>query len=96
MNSLIGKYSVETRDDNGDKTGHFYLDLPNAYAVSKEAVGTHLGMKGTKNDQFVNSRLPSIWSNIDVNKDGKIDAMKGTTMLRMLVGDVEASEGLQV
>lgn len=96
MNSLIGKYSVETRDDNGDKTGHFYLDLPNAYAVSKEAVGTHLHMKGSSLESFVNSRLPSIWSNIDVNKDGKIDAMKGTNMLRMLIGNVEANEGLQV
>jgi hypothetical protein len=54
MNSLIGKYSIETRNDDGEKTNKFYLDLPNAYAVSKEVVGTHLGMKGAKADGFVN------------------------------------------
>jgi hypothetical protein len=40
--------------------------------------------------------MPEIWKNIDVNSDGVIDIQKGTTMLRMLVGDTEVANGLQL
>jgi len=69
MNSLISKYSVEGNSD-GQPNGNFMLDLPGAYAVSHEVVGTHFGFTGSKRDSYVADRLPAIWSNIDVNGDG--------------------------
>lgn len=95
MNSLISKYSIEENDE-GVPTGNFYLDLPAAYAVSHEVVQTHFGFHGAKRDQYVQDKLPAIWSNIDVNKDGKIPANKGPVLLRMLIGDSEVSNGLQL
>lgn len=40
--------------------------------------------------------MPDIWKNIDVNNDGVIDVQKGAVMLRMLVGDSEVANGLQL
>ena len=52
MNSLISKYSIEG-NSAGSPNGNFYLDLPGAYAVSKEVVGTHFGFLSAKRDKFV-------------------------------------------
>ena len=95
MNSLIGVYSIEG-NDNGTPDGNFYLDKAGALAVSNEVVETHFGFKGAKRDNYVSERFPSIWKAIDVNNDGKIDVVKGTTLLRMLVGEVELTNGLQL
>jgi hypothetical protein len=95
MNSLIGRYSLEG-NDNGQPNGNFYLDKDGAKAVAQEVVGTHFGFHGAKRDSYVSQRLPEIWKNIDVNNDGIIDVSKGPTLLRMLVGDSEVSNGLQL
>lgn len=95
MNSLISRYSVEGNSD-GVPNGNFYLDLPGASAVANEVVGTHFGFTGEKRTKYVQDRLPAIWANIDVNKDGKIPANKGPVLLRMLVGDSELANGLQL
>ena len=38
----------------------------------------------------------NLFDDIDVNKDGKIPASKGPVLLRMLIGDSEVANGLQL
>jgi len=45
MNSLISKYSLESKVD-GAPSGKFYLDEAGMRAVSKEVIGTHFGFHG--------------------------------------------------
>lgn len=95
MNSLIDRYSLEGNTD-GQPNGQFYLDKDGARAVSREVVETHFGFHGAKRDNYVDQRLSEIWKNIDVNGDGTIDVQKGPVLLRMLVGDTEVANGLQL
>ena len=57
MRSLISKYAVEGKI-NGKPNGQFYLKKNAVSEVSYEIVNTHLGYKGKKLDDFVQSRLP--------------------------------------
>ena len=94
MNSLISRYSLEG-NVGGKPNGHFYLNKEGALAVSKEVVNTHLGMNGKKREQYIAPRFNQIWSHFDVNSDGFLEVERMPQFLRMLVGEVEASFGLQ-
>ena len=41
MNSLIGTYALEMKDESGDPNGHFFFDKDAARAASTEVVHTH-------------------------------------------------------
>mmetsp|Transcript_4209 Transcript_4209/g.7141 ORF Transcript_4209/g.7141 Transcript_4209/m.7141 type:complete len:95 (+) Transcript_4209:260-544(+) len=94
MHSLITQYAVEG-NDNGKPNGSFFLTKDAARAVSNEVVLTHLGMDGNKRKSFVASRFNKVWNHIDVLHDGYLEVEKMPQFLRMLVGEVEASVGLQ-
>lgn len=95
MNSIIGAYSVEGNNE-GTPTGQFYLTKKAGENISKEVVQTHLGFTGKKRDDYVRENFPDIWNKLDVNGDGVITDLMGTTLCRMIVGDVELNNGLQL
>lgn len=96
MKSLINKYAIEGRGEDGKKNGKFYLDKAGATAVSEEVVETHLGLKGDKKDAYIKEHVPDLWSQWDVNDEGHVTADRIPTMLRKLVGDPVAGFGLQM
>jgi hypothetical protein len=69
MRSLISKYAVEGKI-NGKPNGQFYLRKNAVSDVSYEIVNTHLGYKGKKLDDFVQSRLPKLWKHFDILNKG--------------------------
>ena len=95
MNSIIGAYSVEGNNE-GTPTGQFYLTKAAGNKIAQEVVQTHLGFTGAKRDAYVKENFPDIWSKLDVNNDGFITDQMGTTLTRMMVGDVELNNGLQL
>jgi hypothetical protein len=95
MNSIITKYAVESRDTDGKPSGHFFLDKAGARAISEEVVGTHLKKDAAGIAKYLDEKFPEAWTRFDVNGEGKIEAMRGPTFLRYIVGSVEAGFGLQ-
>ena len=95
MNSIISAYAVEGNNE-GVPTGNFYLTKAAGERISKEVVQTHLGFTGKKRDDYVKENFPEVWGKLDVNGDGFIKDQMGTTLTRMMVGDVELNNGLQL
>ena len=95
MNSIISKYAIETRDKDGKPSGKFFLDQSGARAIAEEVVGTHLKKDAAGIKTYLDEKFPEAWGRFDVNGEGKIEAMRGPTFLRYIVGSVEAGFGLQ-
>lgn len=96
MRSVIANYALEGRGEDGNPTGKFYLDLPRLYQVGEEVVQTHIGYTGAKNKAYLDEHLPAIFKRIDVNNQGYIIVEKAPQALRMLLGEVEIQNGLQL
>lgn len=94
MRSLISKYSIEGRGDDGAPNGQFYLRRGDVENVSNEVVGTHFGFKGEKRQKFINERLPKIWNHFDVNNQGYLTVERVPVLLKMLVGENEMNNQL--
>lgn len=95
MNSLIQQYSREGNTDDVPN-GHFYMTKAGMERVATEVVGTHFGWKGQKRDNYVSNKFPVLWATWDVNRDGFITVDRAPTLLRMLLDNVEISDGLQL
>ena len=87
------QYALEGRT-NDAPNGHFYLTKGGTEAVTKEVVNTHLG-KAVDQKKYVADKMAALWPRYDVNDDGYIDAIRGTTFLRQVLGEVELQGGLQ-
>jgi len=62
--------------------------------MAKEVVGTHLGLKGSENDKYVNERFHDLWNTHDVLRKGFLTANEAPVVLKSLVGNVEVNNGL--
>lgn len=93
MESLYKNYATEGKKNNLPD-GHFWLDEANAKAASKEVVGTHLGLKGSALDSYVNEQFATVWKRFDVNEEGKVEIDRMPAFLRMVCGSAEACLGL--
>lgn len=96
MRSVIKNYALEGRGDDGNPTGKFYLDLKGLYAVGEEVVRTHIGYTGAKNKAYLDEHVPNIFKHFDLNNQGYIIVEKAPQALRLLLGEVEIQNGLQV
>ena len=94
MNSIVSKWAIEGKTD-GVKNGHFFMTMDKTAEVCREVVATHLHMTGPEGDAYVSERLAKLWPHYDVNKDGYVEVERIPPLLRQLVGEVEASFGLQ-
>ena len=77
MKSILTKYAIEMRDPKtGEANGQFFLDESGAYAIAREVIGTHMGMKGAALEKYFNETVPQAWARFDVNNDGIIEATR--------------------
>lgn len=95
MESLIKKYAVEG-NTHGAPNGEFYLTRNGVDSVAREVVSTHLSLSGEELDSFLNTRVPKVWAHFDVLNEGFLDVAKVPSLLRMLVGEVNINNNLQV
>lgn len=96
MNSLIYHYSLEGRGDDDKANGKFFLTKNGFQSAAEEVVKTHLHMDAEKSSNYVKDRLDTIWNHVDVLKKGYLFANEGPQMLRMMLGEVEVNNALQV
>lgn len=94
MRSLIDKYSVEGKTD-GKPNGHFYITRGDLKDASSEVITAHLGFTGAQKDKYLNEREAEMWNHFDVNGNGFLESTEVPQYMRMLVGNVEATNGLQ-
>lgn len=94
MRSLYQNYATEGKKD-GLPTGHYWVTKDNAYRVSHEVVGTHLGLKGSEGDAYLKTSFPELWAKYDVNEEGFLDIDRMPQFLRTICGNTEACAGLQ-
>jgi len=100
MKSLISKYAVEGNTDvihkgKGEPNGKFYVDKANLYAASQEVVETHLNLDAAKRDTYVDKQFKTLFEHYDVNQEGYLEVERVPMFLRQIVGENEASSGLQ-
>ena len=95
MKSLITKWSIEGKNGDGSKNGHFFMTKDHVLQAAQEVVQTHLGFTGSKRDAFINERLDKLWAHHDVLKEGFIETDKAAVLLRSMIGEVESQIGLQ-
>lgn len=95
MNSIVSKYAIEGRGEDGSKNGKFFMTKDSTETVAKEVVETHMNMQGAARDAYVAEKLAGLWPHYDVNGDGFVEVERVPVLLRQMVGEVEANFGLQ-
>ena len=89
MRSVIKNYAVETTecDDKGNncvKTGHFWLRESDAKALAREVAATH---KGISDAEYFAAYWQKAWGHFDVNRIGRIEAIKAPQLMRFFLSD---------
>ena len=95
MKSLIEKWAIESRKDDGTKSGLFYMTKDLTKKAAEEVVESHHKFKGKDRDDYISQHFDKVWAHYDVNHDGFIEVDRVAVLLRTLIGEVEASFGLQ-
>lgn len=95
MNSLLTKYALEFKGEDGNPSGKFYMDKKGTKAAATEVVGTHFGYTGEKLTSYVDGKMSSLWPHYDVLSQGYIDADRVPILLRQVLGEVESTIDLQ-
>ena len=95
MRSLYENYATEGADGSQLPNGHYWVTKKNAEAVSREVIGTHLGIKGEAADAYIAETFEPLYAKYDVNEEGFLDIDRMPAFLRSICGNAEACLGLQ-
>ena len=87
---ILKEYAIETRTSDGKPSGQFWLKEADA-----KALATKICKEKGKSDTWINTMFPSAWQRFDVNREGKIEAIKGPMFIRHMMGNY-ATEGLSI
>ena len=96
MRSLYENYATEGADANQLPNGHYWVTKKNAEAVSREVIGTHLGIKEEEAaNAYIAENFEPLWHKYDVKEEGFLDIDRMPAFLRSICGNAEACIGLQ-
>ena len=87
MRSMIEQYASEGKNKDGSPNGQFWMTEAEAMAASGEVVETHKGLKGAAKASYLKSYFPRTWAHFDVNRVGKVEAIKMPQLMRFLCSD---------
>jgi hypothetical protein len=87
MRSMIEQYAQEGKNKDGSPNGQFWMSENNARAASSEVLATHRGLKGKASSEYLKTYFPRSWAHFDVNRTGKIEAIKMPQLMRFLSSD---------
>merc|ERR1712071_197338 len=76
MRSMIEQYALEGKNKDGSPNGQFWINEAGARAASSEVLDTHRHLKGAERENYLKTYFPRTWAHFDVNKSGKIEAIK--------------------
>ena len=88
---MIRDFAVEAHDpDNGKPTGHFFLTKAKTREAAYEVLATHLGFKTKKEqDAHLDKYFDAVWTHMDVNNTGKLEAIEINKFMRTLCKPVK-------
>ena len=96
MRSAISNYAVEGKGDNGPN-GKFFITRGNMNALADEVLTNNLGYSDSaKKAAYANDNLQKVWDHFDMFGKGYIPVQEVPQFCRMLIGEVEVQNSLQV
>ena len=87
MRSMIEQYALEGKNKDGSPNGQFWMDEAAARAASSEVLHTHKSMTGATRENYLKTYFPRTWAHFDVNRTGKVEAIKMPQFMRFLCSD---------
>jgi len=87
MRSVIEQYAQECKNKDGSPNGQFVLDESNAYSLAREVLDTHRKLTGEARDNYLKTYFKRTWEHFDVNRTGKVEAIKMPQFMRFLCSD---------
>jgi hypothetical protein len=87
MRSMIEQYALEGKNKDGSPNGQFFMDEANARAASHEVLDTHRHLTGKAREEYLKAYFPRTWAHFDVNRTGKVEAIKMPQLIRFLCSD---------
>lgn len=97
MRSIISTYSVEGKGDDGKPNGKFFITRSDMNGLVDEVLTNNMGFKDqSKKIKYADENVPKIWSHFDMFGKGYIKAEEVPQFLRMLLGEVEVANSLQL
>lgn len=97
MRSAISTYAVEGKGDNGGPNGKFFITRAGMNGLADEVLSNNLGFTDSqKKEAYANEHLQKIWDHFDMFGKGYIPVEEVPQFCRMLIGEVEVQNSLQV
>ena len=87
MRSMIEQYALEQKNKDGTPSGKFWLDEAGARAAAHETLETNCKIVGKAREDWLNTYFKKAWNHFDVNRVGKIEAVKMPQLSRFLCSD---------
>ena len=87
MRSMIEQYALEGKNKDGSPNGQFWMDEAGARAAAHEVLDTHRHLTGPARENYLKSYWARTWAHFDVNRTGKVEAIKMPQVLRFLCSD---------
>ena len=87
MRSMIEQYALEGKNVDGSPNGQFWMDEAGARSAASEVLHTHRNLVGKPRAEYLSTYFPRSWAHFDVNRTGKIEAIKMPQLMRFLCSD---------
>ena len=87
MRSMVEQYALEGKNKDGSPNGQFWMDEAAARSAASEVLHTHRNLTGAARTNYLNTYFPRTWAHFDVNRTGKIEAIKMPQLMRFLCSD---------
>ena len=81
MRSMIQQYALEAKGakdapNEGEPTGHFWMNEATTRAAAAEVLNTHKGLSGDALQKYLDTYFPRTWAHFDVNRTGTVEVIK--------------------
>jgi len=97
MRSVINNYAVEGRGDDGKPNGKFWITRSDMNTLAEEILSNNMGFgDASKRANYADARVPKIWAHFDMFNKGYLAVEVVPQFLRMLLGEVEVANSLQL
>merc|ERR1719472_400121 len=98
MRSMNQQYALEAKGakdapNEGEPTGHFWMNEATTRAAASEVLATHKGLSGAALASYLDTYFPRTWAHFDVNRGGFVEVIKMPMLMRFLASDQYMSLG---
>jgi len=97
MRSVISNYAVEGRGEDGGPNGKFFITKSDMGPLVDEVLSNNMGFADAgKKQAYADEHMPKLWDHFDMFGKGYIPVEEVPQLCRLLLGEVEVSNSLQV